>query len=153
MDPFSMGLDGVGGGRGSVPRTLAQRRNHISWKEFMKTRVVIITFAVAVVLAGRTFAADKPKAAVQTNAPAAVAVTAAKTDEVVALVNGTEIKRKELDAAVQAFTFQMARRGRPLPPGQGAAVERDILDELIGRELLREEGSKHIPADIDKKVK
>jgi len=31
-------------------------------------------------------------------------------------------------------------------------VERDILDELIGRELLRQEGSKHIPVDIDKQV-
>ena len=119
----------------------------------MKTRVVCATFVVAVTLVCRTFAADKPKAAVETNVPAAsVAATAAKSDEVVARVNGAEIKRKELDAAVQAFTFQMARRGRPIPPGQGAVVERDILDELIGRELLREEGSKHIPADIDKKV-
>ena len=139
--------------RVSVARTLAQRRNHITHKELMKIRVVCATFVIAVTLACRTFAADKPKAAVQTNAPAAsVAATAAKTDEVVARVNGTEIKHKELDAAVQAFTFQMARRGRPLPPGQGATVERDILDELIGRELLRQEGSKHIPADIDKKV-
>jgi peptidyl-prolyl cis-trans isomerase C len=116
----------------------------------MKIRVVLVTFAVAVTLVCRTFAADKSKADTGTNSP--VAATAAKPDEVVARVNGTEIKRKELDAAVQAFTFQMAHRGRPLPPGQGPVVERDILDELIGRELLRQEGSKHIPADIDKKV-
>jgi peptidyl-prolyl cis-trans isomerase C len=119
----------------------------------MKIRVVCATFVIAVTLACRTFGEDKPKAAVQTNAPAvSVAATAPKSDEVVARVNGAEIKRKELDAAVQAFAFQMARRGRPLPPGQGAVVERDILDELISHELLREEGSKHIPADIDKKV-
>jgi peptidyl-prolyl cis-trans isomerase C len=139
----------------------------------MKTRVTLFTFALAVSLVCRTFAADKLKAAVGNNAPTstagmvqigeggglgvfidtnAPAATAAKPDKVVARVNGTEIKRKELDAAVQAFTFQMARRGRPLPSGQGAMVERDMLDELIGRELLRQEGSKHIPADIDKKV-
>jgi peptidyl-prolyl cis-trans isomerase C len=138
------------GARVSVPRTLGQRRNYITHKELMKTRVVLVTFAVAVMLVCRTFAADKPKAGAATNAP--VVATAAKPDEVVARVNGVEIKRKELDAAVQAFTFQMSRRGRPLPPGQSAEVERDILDELIGRELLRQEGSKHIPADIDKKV-
>ncbi|HXI83776.1 MAG TPA: peptidylprolyl isomerase [Verrucomicrobiae bacterium] len=119
----------------------------------MKIRVVCATFVIAVTLACRMFAADKPKAAVGTNAPAtAVVATAPKPDEVVARVNGAEIRRKELDAAVQAFMFQMSRRGRPIPPGQGAMVERDILDELIGRELLREEGNKHIPADIDKKV-
>lgn len=116
----------------------------------MKNRAVLFTFAVAVTLVCRTFAADKPKADTGTNAP--IITATAKPGEVVARVNGTEIKRKELDAAVQAYTFQMARRGRPLPPGQGASVERDILDELIGRELLRQEGSKHIPADIDKKV-
>ncbi len=116
----------------------------------MKTRVVLVAFTVAVMLVGRTFAADQPKAATGTNTP--VITTAATPGEVVARVNGVEIKRKELDAAVQAFTFQMARRGRPLPPGQTASVERDILDELIGRELLRQEGSKHIPADIDKQV-
>jgi len=102
--------------RGSVARTLAQRRNHITHKELMKTRAVLSTFAVAVTLVCRTFAADKPKADTGTNAP--VITTAAKPGEVVARVNGTEIKRKELDAAVQAYTFQMARRGRPLPPGQ-----------------------------------
>ncbi len=113
----------------------------------MKTRVVLITFAVAATIVCRTFAADKAKTDTGTNAP--VITATGKPDEVVARVNGTEIKRKELDAAVQAFTFQMARRGRPLPPGQSASVERDLLDELIGRELLRQEGSKHIPADIN----
>ena len=138
------------GVRGSVARTLGQRRNHISWKEFMKIRVISITFTMAVTLACRTFAADKPIAAAGTNAP--LLSTSLKPDEVVARVNGTEIKRKELDAAVKAFTYQMSRRGRPIPPGQSGGMERDMLDELIGRQLLLQEGSKHIPADIDKKV-
>ena len=116
----------------------------------MKTRVVLFTFAMAVTVVCRTFAADKPKAAAGTNAP--IISTTAKSDEVVARVNGTEIRRKELDAAVQAFAYQMSRRGRPIPPSQGGGVQRDMLDELIGRQLLLQEGSKHIPADIDKKV-
>jgi peptidyl-prolyl cis-trans isomerase C len=123
---------------------------HITQKELMKIRVVSTIFAVGVTLTCRTFAADKPKDAAATNAP--IISTSSKPDEVVARVNGAEIKRKELDAAVQAFAYQMSRRGRPMPRGEGAGVERDMLDELIGRQLLLQEGSKHIPADIDKKV-
>ena len=116
----------------------------------MKIRVVLLTFAMAVTVVCPTFAADKSPAAAGTNAPIISATT--KSNEVVARVNGTEIKRKELDAAVQAYTYQMARRGRPISPSQGAGMQRDMLDELIGRQLLLQEGSKHIPADIDKKV-
>lgn len=119
-------------------------------KELMKIRVVSTIFAMGVTLACPAFAADQPKAAAVTNAP--IISASSKPDEVVARVNGAEIKRKELDAAIKAFTFQMSRRGRPMPSGESAGVERDILDELIGRQLLLQEGSKHVPADIDKKV-
>lgn len=116
----------------------------------MKIRVVSTIFALGVTLTGPTFAADKPQVAAATNAP--IISASAKPDEVVARVNGTEIKRKELDAAVQAFTYQMSHRGRPISRTDGAGMQRDMLDELIGRQLLLQEGSKHIPADIDKKV-
>src|SRR5580704_9323752 len=109
----------------------ADRMKHITHKEFMKTRVVSTIFAVSAVLAVSAFAADKSPAAAQTNAPAAS--SSSKTTEVVARVNGKSITRKELDAAVQAITFQMSRRGRPIPPGQEANMQRDMLDELIGR--------------------
>jgi peptidyl-prolyl cis-trans isomerase C len=144
-----MGLTGWGV-RGSVARTFSPEKEPFTDKEFMKMRVVLFTFAIAVTVVCRTFAADKSPAAAGTNAP--IISAAAKSNEVVARVNGTEIKRKELDAAVQAFTYQMARRGRPIPPGQGAGIQHDMLDELIGRQLLLQEGSKHIPLDIDKKV-
>ena len=117
----------------------------------MKIRVVSATFVMAIALACRAFAADKPAAA-PTNAPAPAAVLASKADAVVARVNSTDIKRKDLDTAVQRFAMQMARRGRPIPAGQTAMLERDVMDELIGRELLLQEGSKHIPIDIEKKV-
>ena len=74
------------------------------------------------------------------------------TGEIVARVNGTEIKRKELDAAVRALAAQMARRGRQISPGDTAQVQHDVLEEIVGRELLLQEGSKHTPADVDQKT-
>ena len=119
----------------------------------MKIRVVFTVLAAAVALVYRAPAADMPKApADSTNKPASVATLAPATDEVVARVNGAEIKRKELNGAVQAFAVQMARQGRPVPPNQSLSIQHEILEELIGRELLLEAGEKHIPVDIDKKV-
>src|SRR5580658_1063137 len=123
----------------------------ITGKEFMKNRVVQAVFAVALTLVCQAYAADAPKAA-STNKAASATTSALATDEVVARVNGTAIKRKELDTAVQALASQMARRGRNVPPSQTAALEHDVLDELIGRELLLQEGSKHMPLDIEQKV-
>jgi peptidyl-prolyl cis-trans isomerase C len=120
-------------------------------KEFMKNRVVQAVFAVALTFGCQAFGADNPKVA-SSNKAASATMSAPGTDEVVARVNGTSIKRKELDTAVQALATQMARRGRAVPASQSATLEHDVLDELIGRELLLEEGSKHIPLDIEKKV-
>lgn len=119
----------------------------------MKIRVVFAVLAAASTLVGQAFAADQPKiAAASTNKAAALAAPAPATSEVVARVNGTEINRKDLDAAVQAFAMQMARQNRSVPPRQTSALEHDVLEQLIGRELLLQEGNKHVPADIDKKV-
>lgn len=119
----------------------------------MKIRIAFAVLAAALTLVCQTFAADKPKATAEsTNKAATVTPPASATDPVVARVNGTEIKRKELDAAVQGFAAQMARRGRPLQPSQSGILQQDVLEELIGRELLLQEGSKHLPADIDKKT-
>jgi hypothetical protein len=90
--------------------------------------------------------------AASTNKPISIVAPAAASNEVVARVNGADINRKELDAAVKMLTAEMARQGRPIPPSQGAALEQDVLDKLIGRELLLQEARKHIPADIDQKV-
>jgi peptidyl-prolyl cis-trans isomerase C len=117
----------------------------------MKNRVVQAIFAVALTLVCQTFVGESAQAA-STNQAASATMSAPGTDEVVARVNGTLIKRKDLDTAVQALSTQMARRGRSIPPSQSASLEHDVLDELIGRELLLQEGSKHIPADISQKV-
>jgi len=119
----------------------------------MKIRVVFATLAAAVALISQIFAADQPKNATSsTNKTATVAAPVPTANEVVARVNGTEIKRKDLDVAVQAYTMQMARQNRSVPLGQTAMLDHDVLEQLIGRELLLQEGTKHVPADTDKKV-
>jgi peptidyl-prolyl cis-trans isomerase C len=119
----------------------------------MKIRVVFAIFAAVVTLLCQASAADKPKnTAESTNKAAAVAAPAPVTGEVVARVNGAEIKRKELDAAMQAFAAQMTQRGHPVLRSQNSEMEQGVLEGLIGRGLLLQEGNKHIPADVDKKV-
>ena len=119
----------------------------------MKIWMIPAVLIIAVVLAGPAMAEEKakPAAGPGTN-PAPVAATAPITNAVVARVNGTEIKRQELDAALQAVTMQMTRRGRALPPSNGARLEYDVLDEMVDRELLFQEGSKNPPADLDQKT-
>jgi peptidyl-prolyl cis-trans isomerase C len=118
----------------------------------MKIRVVLASFTV-LTLACRSFAADKPTVtAASTNKAASAAASASTGDETVARVNGTEVKRKELETAVQAYAMQLARQGRSVSPTQTAALEHEVLDDLIGRELLLQEGTKHLPADLDKQV-
>jgi peptidyl-prolyl cis-trans isomerase C len=122
-------------------------------EELMKIRVVFAVLATAATLVGQAFAADQPKnAAASTNKAAAIATPAPATSDVVARVNGTEIKRKELDTATQAFAIQMARQNRSALPSQTSELEHDVLEQLIGRELLLQEGRQHVPADIDHKV-
>ena len=128
---------------------------HITQGELMKIRAIFAVLTAAVTLVCQTFAADKPKnAAESTNAAAAVAAPVPAIGEVVvARVDGTEIKRKDLDIAVQAFFMQAARQNRSLPPSQASTLNQNVLEQLIGRELLLQEGNKHIPADLEKKVR
>ncbi|MGD1020007.1 MAG: peptidylprolyl isomerase [Verrucomicrobiia bacterium] len=116
----------------------------------MKIRVVLAVFAVAGTFVGQAFSADS--AATSTNKSTSIAATATASNAVVARVNGAEITRKDLDVAVQSYTYQMSRQGRRASPGQAAALQQSLLDELIGRQLILQQGNKQIPADIDKKV-
>jgi peptidyl-prolyl cis-trans isomerase C len=119
----------------------------------MKIRVVLSVFAVAGTFVGQAFSADSTAAtAASTNKSTSITAPAAAGDEVVARVNGAEISRKDLDAAVQAFSYQMARQGRRVPPGQVASLQQSVLDELIGRKLILQQGVKQISPDVDKKV-
>jgi peptidyl-prolyl cis-trans isomerase C len=60
----------------------------------------------------------------------------AQHPEIVARVNGEDIKRDELDMAIQTL---QARAGTPVPPEQRDAVYRQVLDRIIGYHLLVQE--------------
>lgn len=77
---------------------------------------------------------------------------ASNSDEIVARVNGKEIKRKELDAATQGFLNLLASRGQQVPRERLAEFERDMMEELIGRELVLQEGRAAKIPDLDEKV-
>ena len=120
------------------------------------------SFAVAVatiLLAWPLRAEDKQKSAVQPG-PTPVAQPAAtlaspaahNPDEVVARVNSKEIKLKELDVATHWFMQQLAQRGQPVPAERLAQFEHDMLDRLIERELVLQEGRAMKIADLDSKV-
>ena len=111
-------------------------------------------FAIGLAVSCQVMAAEKPKSTVATDKrPAAATPIVTTNDTVVARVNGSEISRRELDAAVHALTLQMARRGRQALPGMTEQLESNVLEELIGRELLFQEGSKHPKADVAQKTK
>ena len=113
----------------------------------MKAKVAVLLLAAAVAvrpLAGE----EKAKPAVAPN-PA----PAHDPNEVVARVGSDPITRKELDFAIQGTQMQMARRGNAVPPEMGPQFEHDMLEELISRQLVLQEGRTHPPADIDTKVK
>jgi peptidyl-prolyl cis-trans isomerase C len=106
----------------------------------------------AAACACQVLAEEKPKAAASTDKPPVTTAMTASNEAVVARVNGSEISRKELDTAVRALAMQMARRGRQAIPGSTEPLQNEVLDELIGRELLLQEGSKHPGADVEQKT-
>jgi peptidyl-prolyl cis-trans isomerase C len=74
-------------------------------------------------------------------------------DEIVARVGSREIKRKELDLAVQAMETRFARGGRQsIPQEQILSLEHQMVDDMISRELVLQEGLAHVPPDVDAKV-
>lgn len=114
---------------------------------------ILANFVIVVALACQVMAEEKPKPATLIEKRPPVATATTTTGEVVvARVNGSEINNKELDAAVQALAMQMARRGRQMPAGSVAQIRHDVLEEMIGRELLLQEGSQHPAADVDQKT-
>ena len=118
---------------------------------------LIIALISVVVLAGSVGVQGKSKpasaSAGNTNAPAAAVPAAseraANPTDVVARVNGVEIRRKELDDTEQALLTQWQQRGRGLPPEKRADFDLKVLEELIGRELVLQEGRGHKLGDIE----
>ena len=108
----------------------------------MKSQKQIITAACALALAAPViFAAEKPAKSASKQAPAAkAAAPAAKgvpviTDPV-AVVEGIEIKKAELDEALEAVLAQNGRSSADLPPEQKVGAYHMLLDDLIVDKLI-----------------
>lgn len=104
-------------------------------------------------------AAEAPQAAGQPGSagtpgstPAARPVPAS-LPETVARVNGTAVKREELEIAIRNLE---GRAGAPVPPNQRDDVYRDVLDRIVGYHLLLQEAKARqvtvAPWDVDRRL-
>jgi peptidyl-prolyl cis-trans isomerase C len=125
----------------------------------MKITCALIVFAVAlaakpVVGEDKTVgsAEPAPKTTQQAAAPAVTPAPAHNLDEVVARIGSHEVKRKELDLAVQTVETRLAQGGRSFPQQQIPVLEHQIIDDMINHELILQEGLAHVPPDVDAKV-
>ena len=111
-----------------------------------KTRLIAFV-VVCFMLAGFGFyvsAADKPAKKGQEAASPAKG-TKEKTESVVqnaATVNGSPILKSEYDAEVTRLDRQIAMTGRTLDDKEMSGMKQKILDNLVGRELLKQEADK-----------
>jgi parvulin-like peptidyl-prolyl isomerase len=102
----------------------------------------LFVMLLAAGLASQSFAAEAPA---KTAPPKATDHTLG----IVARVNNKEITRHELDMAVKGYRAQMANAGRPVPAEASAQLEAEVLERIVGVELIRQEGSAHVPTNVD----
>lgn len=110
---------------------------------------VFAAFVLAGALVCSVTAEDKPPAT-----PPPVFDLSAKHDpnDVVARVNGKEIRRKELDVRVQRIVKSLGDTGQTLPPEHVKNLEMGELDQMISRELVLQEGSANPSTNLDARV-
>lgn len=65
------------------------------------------------------------------------------SEDVVAVVNGSMIPRANFDKAVIQVEQRFARTGKQLSDQQLAGIKKEVLEELINRELLLQESQKN----------
>lgn len=98
-------------------------------------------------------AAGDAKSAAALPAPEAVKpVDETKLPDVVATVNGTAIKKGDLQNAVESIQAQMKMMGTTVPPERKDEMYRSLLDDLISTELLAQEAKTRAVAVSDKDV-
>ncbi|MHC1729405.1 MAG: peptidylprolyl isomerase [Syntrophobacteraceae bacterium] len=114
----------------------------------MKKIGLIASVVVVCFLAGGfgfyVSAADKPNKKGQEAGPPTKA-TKEKTEKNVqnaATVNGSPILKSEYDAEVTRLDRQIAMTGRTLDEKEMSEMKQKILDNLVGRELLKQEAEK-----------
>jgi len=63
--------------------------------------------------------------------------------DTVAVVNGVEISRADFDAVISRARQQFAGMGQPISGARLSEIKKDVLENLIGRELLYQTSQKH----------
>ena len=63
--------------------------------------------------------------------------------DTVAVVNGVEISRADFDAEISRARQQFAGLGQPMSTARLSKIKKDVLESLIGRELLYQTSQKH----------
>ncbi len=63
--------------------------------------------------------------------------------DTVAVVNGVKISRTDFDAEISRARQQFARQGQPIQGTRLLEIKKDVLENLIGRELLYQTSQKH----------
>ena len=115
------------------------------------TLILVASFFAADFLIGAD-AAKKPAASAP--APAAAAPVSDEIPSVVAVVEGVEITRGELDRALGAIMAQRGRSGETIPPAQKPGLYRMVLDDLIVDRLISKRSAemKVADPDVDKEI-
>ena len=119
----------------------------------MNHRLLFVSLLACGLVAQVRGAESTPVVITPAPAAATVAESAHKPGDVVARVNGGEIKFKDLDMACKAVRSQMARGSHAGLPQKEEKLEQSILEEMITREVILQEGKKQPPADLDAKMK
>jgi peptidyl-prolyl cis-trans isomerase C len=96
-------------------------------------------------------AGDAKPADAKTAAPSAP-VDEAKMPDIVANVNGTTIKKADLQNAVDSIKAQMQLVGQQVPTDRKDEMYRGLLDDLIATELLAQEAKKREVAVTEKDI-
>jgi len=99
-----------------------------------KSRTSIVLLGAAASL----LAQQLPAAETNTAPPAKPAgkTSEASADPVVCKGKGVEIKRSQLNEAIQNYKANSAAQGRAIPPDQSALIESGVLDGLIQMQVL-----------------
>lgn len=88
----------------------------------------------------------------KTEDQAATQEAGAAPDTPVAAVNGETISRGQLDRELAGIQGRMARQGQPVPDGALAQIRGQVLDQMIGEELLFQESRKQKINVDDQKI-
>lgn len=101
----------------------------------MTFRRHLIASLAALTLATPALAADP---APSKKAPAAP-VDTKNLPDVVAKVNGVDIRKVDLQNAIETMSMELQMIGQAMPPDRKDEIWRDVLDKIIGSELLAQE--------------